>query len=337
MKLSLLLANSSSCLRYKILSNMRKPDMNELRELDVIRRDDPILKSLLALQSSDGSFRISDRTATTSIIQSTSIALTMLSYLGFDNSMSEVQMAVDYLFSRQQADGSWIYEDYNPEDGETYEMVPLQVAFPLWGISSVGYAMHPKLEKSFQWLFDKQLEDGAWPVGTSSGNYGFIAGYRKLPNSKQGCRVNTTCCLLALSNHPILKNDKRTMKALDILLGRRTIEKHSMGVNIARCLGVEKSAGFFSYFAQHDIALILSIISKIGIGSEDTRIDSIVKTVNNFQNEYGLIEYEKAPIVSQWLTYDINIYLRNIQSGETWVSKNPNYTFKNYQKPKIRY
>lgn len=337
MKISLLLTNPSPCLRYKILSNMQEHDKNELDELNIARRNDPILKSILDLQNSDGSFRISSRTATTSIVQSTSIALTMLAYLGFDKNMIEVQKAVDYLFSRQLIDGSWEYEDYDSEDGETYNMVPLQTAFPLWGISSVGCAMHPKLEKSYDWLLDKQLEDGAWPVGTVSGNYGYIAGYRKLPNSKNGCRVNTTCSLLALSNHPIFKKDKRTLNALDILLGRRTIERHSMGLNIARCLGIEKSSGFFSYFAGHDIALVLSIISKVGVGLQDSRVKAIVDTVKSFQNEFGLIEYEKSPIVTQWLTYDVSAYLDNISYGDTWINKTPDYALRSYQKSKVRY
>lgn len=107
MKISLLLTNPSPCLRYKILLNMQERDENELDELANARRNDPILKSILNLQNSDGSFRISSRTATTSIVQSTSIALTMLDYLGFDKNMSEVQKAVDYLLSRQLIDGSW--------------------------------------------------------------------------------------------------------------------------------------------------------------------------------------------------------------------------------------
>lgn len=337
MKISLLLTNPSPCLRYKIISNMQEPNKDELDELDIARQNDPILKSILDLQNLDGSFRISSRTATTSIVQSTSIALTMLAYLGFDKNMTQVQKAVDYLFSRQLTDGSWEYEDYGSEDGETYNMVPLQTAFPLWGISSVGYATHSKLEKSYDWLLNKQLEDGAWPVGTVSGNYGYIAGYRKLPNSKNGCRVNTTCSLLALANHPALRKDKRTFRALDILLGRQTMERHSMGLNIARCLGIEKSTGFFSYFAEHDIALILSIISKTGVSIQDSRVKGIVDTVKSFQNEFGLIEYEKSPIVTQWLTYDVSIYLDEISHGDTWINKIPDYALKSYQKNKVRY
>lgn len=168
MKPSLLLTDPSPCLRYKILSNMSDPDKDELNELDLERKNDPILKSILDLQNSDGSFRISDRTAPTSIIQSTSIALTMIAYLGFDYKMDEVQKAVNYLMAKQQTDGSWSYE------GEEYDMVPLQTAFPLWGISSVGKSLDPQLKKSYDWLLSKQLADGAWPVGTVYGNFGYM-------------------------------------------------------------------------------------------------------------------------------------------------------------------
>lgn len=337
MKTSLLLTNPSSCFRYKIMSSMNEKDMEEFNQLEIERRNDPILKSLLDLQNADGSFRVDNRTATFSVIQATSIALTKLSFLGFDKTMPEIQKAVAYLLSIQQADGSWEYEDFNSDDGESYDMVPLQTAFPLWGLSSVGYAMHPKLEKSYHWLLDRQLEDGAWPVGTASGNYGYIAGYRKLPNSKLGCRVNTTCALLSLANHPVLKEDIRTLNGLDILLGRKTIERHSMGINIARCLGVEKSAGFFSYFAQHDIALLLSIIAKIGAGLQDDRIKEMTDTVKGFQNDCGLLVYENSPIVTHWLTYEVIVSLKEIDNNVIWISKNPDYTLRSYRKMKTRY
>lgn len=337
MKTSLLLTNPSACLRYKVMASMKEKEIEEFAQLETERRNDPILKSLLDLQNSDGSFRINNRTATSSIIQATSVTLTKLSFLGFDETMPEIQRAVEFLLSVQQADGSWEYEDFDSEDGETYDMVPLQTAFPLWGLSSVGYAMHPKLKKSYDWLLSKQLPDGAWPVGTASGNFGYIAGYRKLPNSKWGCRVNTTCALLALANHQVLNKDIRILNALDVLLGRRTIEKHSMGINVARCIGVEKSAGFFSYFAQHDIALILSIIARIGAGLQDTRIKNIVDTVNSFQNEFGLLNYESSPIVTHWLTHDIMMSLKEINFNDIWISKNPDYSLKSYGQIKIRY
>ncbi|EAE2781366.1 hypothetical protein E1X98_00200 [Listeria monocytogenes] len=337
MKQSLLLTNPSPLFRYKILSTILDGDDSELEYLKVERINDPILTSLLELQNPNGSFRTDKLTATTSHIQATSVALVKLSFLGFDSSMPEISKAVKFLLNIQQTDGSWVYEDADLENGEAYDMVPLQTAFPLWGLSSVGYAKHPQLEKSYLWLLDKQLEDGAWPVGTASNNYGYIAGYRKLPNSKNGCRVNTTCALLALANHPTLAKDSRTKLGLDMLLSRRTFEKHNFGINIARYIGVEPSSGYFSYFAQHDLALVISLIAKIGGSLDDERIADILNKVISFQNSFGLWEYEESSLVTHWLTNDLMFSIKMIDHNESWVNMKPELPLSNYRKTKARY
>ena len=95
---------------------------------------DPLVTDLLARQQSDGSWESggmlwSERGRT---LQATALALTRLGYLGFGPDHPVVQRGVEYLFSRQQDDGSWplskVQEEAETHEG--YSMVPLQTAIP---------------------------------------------------------------------------------------------------------------------------------------------------------------------------------------------------------------
>lgn len=330
------MTNPSHCLRWQVVRDLGL-ETEELVELEEMRRQDAILQTLLKFQNSDGSFRPDKLTATSSVIQATAIALTKLEFFGFDNSMPEVERAASYLFSIQHKDGSWPCQNVDVADGEAYDMVPLQTAYPLWGLASVGYAKHPQAEKGYDWLLSKQLDDGAWPVGTASGNYGYIAGYRKLPNSRQGCRVNTICALLAFSYHEVRKKDTKIRRGLDVLLGRQTYDRYCMGYNAARCIGVEPSSGFFSYFAYHDIVIIAELVVRFGGGLQDNRIEKLVIFVNECQNPMGLWEYEKSPAVTHWLTYRLGKAIEKIEYNDSWININPSVSLNAYKKGKIRF
>lgn len=310
-KISLLLTTSSNCLRWQIMKDLPYYSSEELELVRISRYQDPLLLSLLKFQNEDGSFRTDKLTATSSFIQATSIALVKLSFLGFDNSFLPAKMAAEYLFKVQQPDGSWLYHATNVDDGEQYDMVPLQTAFPTWGLASIGYASDSRLEKSYEWLFSIQLKDGTWPVGIVSGNFGYIAGYRKLPNSLYGCRVNTTCCLLAFSLHSVLKYDYRVLKALNIFLEKSIKEKSSLGTNIAKYIGVEPSSGYFSYFSRHDPEIVTKIVSRINV-LHDRRVTKLCIFLNKMKNELGLWECYKSPIASYWLTYSLYKSIKRI-------------------------
>ncbi|NJO68524.1 MAG: terpene cyclase/mutase family protein [Bacteroidetes bacterium] len=335
--ISLLLSNPSPCLRWQVLKELKDSSEEELEELYAIRHLDPIVQSLLKLQNNDGSFKPDTLTATTSVVQATSIGLVKLGFLGFDYNFPQVMKGAEYLFSQQRSDGAWDFQEIGDEGDEQYDMVPLQTGYPLWGLASVGLARHINSEKAYKWLMAQQLDDGAWPVGFASGNYGYIAGYRKLPNSRQGCRVNTTCALLALSLHPTRRNNINVQRALDVLLGRQTLDKHCMGFNIARFIGVEPSKGFFSFFANHDLALVADLIWKIGGGMQDKRITRLVEFIKKTQGPLGLWEYSPSPLVTHWLTFSLQKSLARIQYNEEWVGMTPDVAFQQYKKTKKRY
>lgn len=88
-----------------------------------------------------------------------------------------------------------------PRDG--YAMMPLQTALPLRGLAACGFSGDPRAERAYDWLLAQRLPDGAWPTGLArSGVYGYVAGYRRMPHSRWGCRSNTTGALLCLALHP---------------------------------------------------------------------------------------------------------------------------------------
>lgn len=48
-------------------------------------------------------------------------------------------------------------------------------------------------------------------------------------------------------------------RALELLLGRETWGKHTLGFEAARLIGVEPARGFFTYYAWFDLALVLDL------------------------------------------------------------------------------
>jgi hypothetical protein len=80
--------------------------------------------------------------------------------------------------------------NYRPErnEGEGYSMIPLQTALPLRALAFCGYAEDPQAERAYEWLLAQRLEDGAWPTGIASGNYGGVrCRIRRMPHSRWGC------------------------------------------------------------------------------------------------------------------------------------------------------
>lgn len=99
-------------------------------------------------------------------------------------------------------------------------------------------------KQAYDWLLAQRLEDGAWLTGIASGDYGYVAGYHRLAHSRWGYRSNTSA-LNCLVHHPERRSDPEDRRALDLLLGRETWEKHTLGFEVARLIGVEP-AWFFS-------------------------------------------------------------------------------------------
>jgi hypothetical protein len=347
----LLLADPSVCLRYLVLRDLIPPPDNdseerarwaeELRELEGMRETDPLIADTLALQEPDGSWGrnrvlglgLGDR------VRTTAQALTRLSYLGFGREHPVVERGVEYLYSQQRRDGAWPLPKSREEneEGEGYSMMPLQTAFPLRGLVACGYATDPRSERAFEWLLDQRLPDGAWPTGIASGNYGYVAGYRKLAHSRWGCRSNTTGALICLAAHPERRKSQEVRRGLDLLLGRETKEKHTLGVEIARLIGAEPARGFLTYFARFDLGLILDLCWRVGASLDDQRVADVVAFVQDVQGPYGLWEYPNRPQAARWVSFDLLRSLSRLDQSTGWISMEPRTPFQTYGKRHRRY
>jgi hypothetical protein len=342
----LLLADPSPCLRWLVLRRVLQfpTDHPEVLELEAQRIDDPLASELLDRQAPDGSWMLDP--AEPSPLKSTALALGRLGYLGLAWGTGPAAVAArrgaEYLFACQAPDGSWplssLRGDADPAEGSgdrSYDMVPLQTALPLRGLAACGLATDPRAERAYDWLLARRLEDGAWPTGKASGTLGFVAGYRRLPHSRWGCRSNTTGALLCLALHPERCKAPETRRALDLLLGRETRERRPMGFDVARLLGVEPARGFFAYFAHFDLALLLGLCAQVGVGLADERLASLVAFVREARGPFGLWEYNPHPQVSRWLTFDLLRSLSQLDGDSDWIGLEPRTPFQPYP-PQLR-
>jgi hypothetical protein len=336
----LLLADSSPCLRYLVHKELLCNN-EETRELENLREEDPIVKSLIILQGKDDSWGSGaiQGNAPQGSIQITAQALTRLGYLGFGKDYEPVRRGAEYLFSQQLGDGSWPLGNYaiDGEKTEGYDVMSLQTSLPLRGLASAGYAEDPRAERAYKWLIEQRLDDGAWPTGVAKGVYGYVAGYRRMPRSRWGCRCNTTGALEALSLHPRRRDSSEAAMALDLLLGRETRERHHLGHAVARLVGAEPSTGFITYYARFDMAQILGLCSRVGATVNDKRISDLVDHILGLQGNYGLWEYLPKPQVSRWLTFDLLRSLVKIDVDGNWVNMVPRLPFRSYPRKVKRF
>ena len=343
--LPLLLADRSPSLRYLVLLELfRRPeDDPELQELDSLRTTDNLIQDLVKTQISDGSWESVDPSGA---IQGeklywTAQALVRFGYLGYSPQHTVVQRGAEFIFSRQLEDGSWpLPASWAAVDGvDGYSMIPLQTAIPLRGLAACGFAADPRAERAYDWLLAQRLDDGAWPVGIAGGNYGYIAGYRRLPHSRWGCRSNTTAAIICLSLHLQRRTSPQTHRALDHLLGRETREQHNLGYEVARTIGAERARGFLTFFARFDPALILDLCWRCTASPEDERLSNLIEFVRSLQGPYGLWEYASRPQVSRWVTYDLLRSLSRLDqnAGSDWLSLEPRTPSQPYPKSDRRY
>lgn len=333
----LLLADSSPCLRMLTLRELlhRSESDGEVKELQGLQEGDPIVVRVLALQAEDGSW--GDLGVGGSMpagkIQATSLALTTLGYLGLGADHQAVRRGADYLFRRLRQDGAWSVPTGLVIDGQKsddYTVIPLQTAIPLRGLAAVGYATDPRCERAYDWLLRQKLEDGAWPTGKVGEVYRRVAGYRRLAHSMWGCRTNTTMALICLALHPTRRFSKEARRALDLLLGVETRERHNVGFDVARTIGVEPPNGYLTYFAKFDLALLLDLCWRIGADRSDDRVADLIRFLLQIQGMYGLWEYIHRPEASRWITFDILRSLSRIDNSTDWLSLEPRTPFRAY-------
>jgi len=337
-QVALLLADRSACLRLAVLRDLlqRDNDDPEVRELLALRDRDPLVRELLALQQADGSWSMSAETGRGDARASTAVALTRLGYWGLDREYAAVRRGAEWLYSQQQADGSWPLGRVNDtvDRNERYVMVPLQTALPLRGLAMCGYAQDPRSERAYDWLLAQRLEDGAWPTGLAGKGdvYGYVAGYRRLPHSRWGCRSNTTGALLALAHHPTRRRGEEAARAMDLLLGRETREREAMGFEVARMIGLEPVRGFFTRYARFDLAMVLDLCWRLGVSANDARVADLVAFVQDAQGSQGLWRNPVYPQASRWITLDLLRSLSRLQPEEAWLSTEPRTPFRAYGK-----
>jgi hypothetical protein len=346
--IALLLADPSPCLRLLVLRELlgRSEGDDEVRELGDLSLQDPLVADLLALQQPDGSWERVDARSQLGALRATALALSRLGYLGFGSDHAAVRRGAEYLFSRQQPDGSWSLTEIRTgainghlveEVAEGYSMMPLQTALPLQGLAMCGYATDPRAEEAYEWLLRQRLEDGAWPTGIASGNYGYVGGYRRLAHSRWGCRANTTGALICLAHHPERRSSAEARRALDLLLGRETRERQNLGFEVARLIGVEPARGFLTYYARFDVAQVLDLSGRLGASRGDARVGDLITFIQGTQGLYGLWEYAPRPQASRWVTFDLLRSLSRFDGSGDWVGLEPHTPFQAYARRARRF
>jgi hypothetical protein len=340
--LPLLLADPSPNLRLLVLRELlgRSDDNGEVQELETLRGQDTIVQDLLSLQDEDGSWRAGEGGAESwQRIRTTARGLIRLGYLGFCPEQPAVRQAAEYLFAQQQADGSWPLPRSKAERelGELYSMIPLQTGIPLRALAAAGYATDPRAEQAYEWLLACRLPDGAWPSGIREGKHVFPAGYRRMAHSRFGCRTNTSFALAALALHPSRRSSSAARRGLDLLLAQETLQAANLGQEVARSVGMERSQGFFTYFARYDAAFVLDLCWRVGASLEDGRVADRVTLVKGLQGPYGLWTYPAHPEASRWVSFDLLRSLSHIDEETDWVSLEPRTPFQPYPKRPRRY
>ena len=340
-RIPLLLADRSACLRALVLQALlgKAGDNPEVIELRALREHDPLVAPLLAAQEPDGAWRKGELVWLGDAQRLTTFALMRLGFLGFGPETGAVSHGADFLFSLQREDGAWELPTGNPEiEGhEGYTMAPLQTALPLRALAMAGYAQDPRAERAYEWLLAQRLDDGAWPTGIAAGGTrGRVAGYRKMPHSRWGCRSNTTGALLCLAYHPERCHGPEAQQALDLLLGRETREASTLGYEVTRLIGVAPTRGFFTFYGRFDLAVILDLCRRIGATLEDPRVASIVAFVRDLQGPYGLWDVT-PPQAARWVTFDLLRTLSGMDRAGNWMSYEPRTPFQTYPKQPRRY
>jgi hypothetical protein len=125
-------------------------------------------------------------------------------------------------------------------------------------------------------------------------------------------------------------------RALDLLLGRETRERQSLGFEVARLVGGEPTRGFFTFFARFDLALVLDLCWRVGASLDDERVRDLAEFVLREQGVFGLWEYAPRLQVSRWVTFDLLRSLTRLGSDRgarfygDWQSSEPRTPFQTY-------
>jgi hypothetical protein len=341
----LLLSDSSSILRHLVLTELlNKSDQDsEVTSTKELRFNDTLLKPLIQQQNKDGSWNpgIIYNSDHRGIFQTTCDVLKRLGYFGFDSTFNFVSKAVDYIFQSQNDDGSWnsSLSNENESFNNSKDFIPLDTAIPLRSIIACGYAEDKRSKLAFDWLLERQLDDGAWPTGKAGGGiYRGRAGYRKLPLSKLGCRSNTTGVLTCLAYHPKLKQSNEAKRAMEHLLACQTRDRQTLGYEVSRIVGFEATTGILTYYAKIDHLLTLDLSWRIGVSKDDKKLKNIISFLMESVNKFGLLLYLPNHEASRWITFDLKRSIKNLSEEDSnWISEDFEIPFQKYSKINRRF
>jgi hypothetical protein len=311
----LLLADPSPALRHRVLVELLDVPSDDPEADDLAARREPELDAALAgAGGGDADLR------------ALTWALCRAAYLGFDRRKPRVAAIAEAMFGRQRRDGSFPLAAFRRgTEDRRYSMMPLQTALPLRGLAAAGYATDERAERAYDWLLGRRLDDGAWPVGLSAGQPGYVAGYRRLPGST-GCRVTTEGAVAALVLHPDRRRSDDTRRALDLLLQRETRDEWALGSEVERLVGSGVVPGFITSYARFDLGFILELATRAGAAPGDPRVASIVAFLDGLRGPAGLWEHPTRPDLSRWLTFDLLLSRRRLTGGD-WVGTAPPLPF----------
>jgi hypothetical protein len=317
----LLLADSSPALRRRVLTELLDVPADDPEVADLAARlATAVLADMPAVRRDD--------------LSGLGFRLCQLAYAGLGPDDPRVRTVAERVFGFQQDDGSFPLGAFTGRGDRGYDMIPLQTALPLRGLAAAGYATDPRAERAYDWLLAQRLDDGAWPLGTASGQHGFIAGYRRLPGSP-GCRANTTGALAALASHPERAHSDAARTALDLLLQRETRDEWTLGWEVARLLGVEPATGFVTFYARFDLAFVLALAAGCGASAEDPRLADLVDFLLARRGDNGLWPHPAHPELTRWLTFDLLLSLRRLAGGD-WVGHAFRTPFRTYPRRRHR-
>ena len=340
----LLLADPSPSLRLLVLRELlgRPETDDEIGELKELQGKDPRVVKILALQRKNGSWPGGAGGGRGSV-RMTAQALMGLGYMGLEPGHSAVKKGAEFLFARQESDGSWLPKGRDEGD-ETDEIdrraeakIPLQTALPLLGLAWAGYGTDPRSEKAYEWLLGQSLPQGGWPASWRDGTPAFAAGYRRLAHSTHGCRTNTTAAVSTLALHPRRCTSEAARRGMDLLLATEHQQSHTLGFEVARIIGAEPVRGSLTYFKRYDVAQMLDLSWRIGANMSDQRIADHVAFIRKLQGTYGLWEYSRHPEVSRWVTFDLLRSLSRLDTETDWISLEPRTPFQPYPKRPRRF
>lgn len=120
--------------------------------------------------------------------------------------------------------------------------------------------------------------------------------------------------------------------ALDLLLQRETRDEWALGTEVARLTATDSVPGFITSYARFDLAFVLELASRIGASGDDPRVRDLVAFLTGRRGRAGLWGHPERPDLSRWLTFDILLSLRRLETGN-WTGGAPRLPFRPMARP----